>query len=75
MKKLYKSEDNKICGGIIGGLGEYFDVDPALFRVIWLLVVIFTGIIPGVVAYLFALVIVPRKPLAGKRSDGMGKNK
>lgn len=59
MKKLYKSENNKICGGIIGGLGEYFGVDPVFFRVVWLLVVIFTGIIPGVVAYLLTLVIVP----------------
>lgn len=62
MKKLYKSEKSKIFGGVIGGLGEYFDVDPLLFRVIWLLVVIFTGIVPGVVAYLFALIIIPRKP-------------
>ena len=64
MKKLYKSEKSKICGGVIGGLGEYFEVDPVLLRVIWLLVVIFTGIVPGIVAYLFALAIIPRRPSA-----------
>ena len=30
MKRLYRSNDNKVFGGILGGLGEYFDVDPVL---------------------------------------------
>lgn len=61
MKKLYRSESNKVFGGIVGGVGEYFDVDPTIIRLLWLLVVIFTGIFPGVVAYLIALLIVPKK--------------
>ena len=62
MKKLYKSKENKVFCGVIGGAGEYFDIDPVLLRVIWLLIVVFTGIIPGIIAYFIACLIVPRKP-------------
>jgi len=63
MKKLYRSKDNKIFAGIIGGLGEYFDIDPVLLRVLWLLIVIFTGVVPGVMAYIIAMFIVPSGPV------------
>lgn len=64
MKKLYRSQINKVWGGVIGGLGEYFDVDPVLLRLAWLLVVILTGVVPGLIVYLIALVIVPKPPTA-----------
>lgn len=60
-KKLYRSDNNKVLGGIIGGLGEYFNVDPTLLRLVWLLTVVFTGFIPGIIVYLAALLIVPKK--------------
>lgn len=62
MKRLYKNRENKVFCGVIGGVGEYFDVDPVLLRVVWLLVVIFTGIFPGIITYLIACLIVPQKP-------------
>ena len=58
-KKLYRSNKNKILAGIFGGLGEYFDVDPTILRLGWLLVSVFTGIFPGFLAYLIAILIVP----------------
>jgi len=61
MKHLYRSKTNKVFGGILGGLGEHFDVDPALLRLIWLCVVVFTGIVPGLIIYLVAVFIVPHK--------------
>ena len=60
-KKLYRSKDNKILAGIIGGLGEYFDIDPTVLRLGWLLVFVFTGILPGLLAYIIAILIVPNK--------------
>jgi len=60
-KRLYRSSKNKVFAGVCGGLGEYFNIDPALIRLIWLLVVIFTGLIPGIVTYLIAIFIVPAK--------------
>lgn len=44
---------------MLGGLGEYFEVDPALLRLTWLLVVIFTGFIPGILAYILAVFVIP----------------
>ena len=63
-KKLYRSETNKVFGGVIGGLGEYFGVDPVFLRLIWVLVVIFTGLFPGVLAYIISLFIVPKREVS-----------
>lgn len=62
MKKLYRSKNNKIFAGVIGGLGEYFDIDPVILRVVFLFVLIFTGLVPGLIFYLLAIFIVPKKP-------------
>lgn len=60
-KRLYKSEENKIVSGVIGGIGEYFDIDPTILRLIWLVVTVFTGFAPGVIIYLVAIIVVPQK--------------
>lgn len=60
-KRLYRSHTNKVLAGVCGGLGEYFNIDPVLIRLFWLLVVIFSGVVPGIVAYIFAVFIVPKK--------------
>lgn len=59
MKKLYKSQNNKIFSGVIGGLGEYLGIDPTILRLIWLLILITTGIFPGILIYIIAALIVP----------------
>ncbi|MES2006917.1 MAG: PspC domain-containing protein [Patescibacteria group bacterium] len=61
-KHLFRSEKNRICAGICGGLGEYFNIDPALLRLVWILTVIFTGVIPGLVAYFIAILVIPLAP-------------
>ncbi|MEJ2441498.1 MAG: PspC domain-containing protein [Patescibacteria group bacterium] len=60
-KKLYRSRENKVLAGIIGGLGEYLDVDPTFLRLVWLFVFISTGMFPGLLVYLIAIFIVPKK--------------
>lgn len=60
-KRLFRSEKNKVFAGICGGVGEYFEVDPAMIRLIWLLATFFTGVVPGIIAYIFATFIVPRR--------------
>jgi phage shock protein C len=62
MKKLYRSRENKIFGGIIGGIGEYFDIDPTVLRLIFVFIILVSGIIPAIIAYIVALFIVPQKP-------------
>ncbi|MBX4181497.1 PspC domain-containing protein [Candidatus Parcubacteria bacterium] len=63
-KKLYRSRDNKVFAGICGGLGEYFNIDPTVLRLFWLLMVIFSGLVPGLVAYILAILVVPKAPRA-----------
>jgi len=61
MKKLYLSDTNKKIGGVCGGLGEYFDIDPTVVRVAFIFVALLSfGL--GVVAYVLTWMIVPRKP-------------
>lgn len=62
IKKLYRSETDKILGGIVGGLGEYFEIDSVLLRLLALFTIFITGIFPGIIAYIIALLIVPKKP-------------
>lgn len=62
MKKLYRSRKNKILGGVIGGLGKYFDVDPVLLRLIAIFFFIASGFVPLGLVYVIALVVVPEEP-------------
>lgn len=60
-QKLYRSRTNKVFAGVCGGVAEYFDVDPIVIRILFILMVLFGG--TGVVLYLAAIFIVPKKPL------------
>lgn len=59
-KKLYRSVTDKMLGGVCGGLAEYFDVDPVLVRLIFVLAVIFGG--SGILAYIILWIVIPQKP-------------
>ena len=59
-KKLYRSNVNKKLFGVCGGIGEYFDVDPTVVRVIFL--VLLLGFGTGLLAYLIAALIMPVGP-------------
>lgn len=62
MKKLYKSKENTVWAGVIGGAGEYFNVDPVLLRLAWVVITLLTGFFPLFFAYILAILIVPEKP-------------
>jgi phage shock protein PspC (stress-responsive transcriptional regulator) len=59
-KRLTRSTTNKKIAGVCGGLAEYFDLDPTLVRVVWLLLVLFAG--TGVLAYLILWIALPPAP-------------
>lgn len=62
MRHLYRSNTNKVLAGVCGGLGEYWNIDPVLVRLLWILASAFTGFVPGTIAYILAVVIIPAKP-------------
>src|SRR2546425_6940074 len=56
-RKLFRSRADKVIAGVCGGLGQYLDVDPAIVRVVFVLLGIADGI--GVVAYLVLWLLTP----------------
>ncbi len=64
-KKLYKSDTNIIVSGIIGGIGEYFDIDPTILRLGFIILILITAVFPGVIAYIVAYFIVPSHEVVG----------
>ncbi len=60
-KQLFRSKENKKVFGVLGGLGEHFDVDPTLLRLAWILIVVFTGFVPGIIAYIITALVMPQK--------------
>ncbi|MCQ1534329.1 PspC domain-containing protein [Methanosarcina sp. KYL-1] len=60
MNKLYRSRKNRMIAGVCGGIGEYFDIDPTLVRLLWVLFSLSGG--AGIVAYIIAWIIVPEEP-------------
>lgn len=63
MKQLTKSKENKTLSGVLGGIGEYYDVDPVIIRLAFLIILLCTGIVPGLIVYLIAILIVPDAPV------------
>ena len=61
MKKLYRSKTNKVFGGLIGGMGEYFDVDPVILRLLWILILVFSGFVPAIIVYIIGIFVVPER--------------
>ena len=43
MKRLYRSKKDKIIGGVCGGIGKYFNIDPVLIRILWLFFIFVGG--------------------------------
>ena len=59
-KRLYKSNNNKMIDGVCGGIAEYFDIDPTVVRLAWVLFCTLGG--SGIFAYIIAAIIIPRAP-------------
>ncbi|KXZ40252.1 phage shock protein C (PspC) family protein [Alkalithermobacter thermoalcaliphilus JW-YL-7 = DSM 7308] len=57
-KQIYKSNQNKIIGGVCGGIAEYFEIDPTLVRLFWVLI---SSMGVGVGAYIICLIIMPER--------------
>ena len=56
-KRLYKSvTDKKLCG-VCGGVAQYFEFDPTLVRLAWVLFTVFGG--SGIIAYIVAALVMP----------------
>ena len=66
-KKIYRSETDKMLAGVAGGLGEYFEVDSTLIRIIFVLLTIFGG--SGILIYIILWILVPSESYINSSSD------
>jgi phage shock protein C len=60
VRRVYRSRDERMLGGVCGGLAAYFTMDPTLIRVLFILLSLFGG--HGVLAYLVLLILIPIEP-------------
>ena len=59
-KRLYRSRENAMLAGVCGGIGEFFDIDPTIVRLAWVILGFCGGV--GLWAYIIAAVISPQRP-------------
>ena len=59
-RRLYKSNEKKMIGGVCGGIAEYFGIDPTVVRLAWVLFCALGG--SGILAYILAAIVMPRRP-------------
>jgi phage shock protein C len=60
-KKLYRSND-RILAGVLAGFAEYIQTDATLVRLIFVLLAIFSAGFPGLLVYVVAWIVIPKKP-------------
>lgn len=58
VKKLYRSND-QVISGVCGGIAEYFDIDPTIVRILWVIATMAGG--SGVLGYIICAFIIPEK--------------
>lgn len=59
-KKLYKINEGKMIDGVCGGIAEYLNVDATVVRLLWVFFCLMGG--SGVLAYIIAAILIPRRP-------------
>lgn len=64
-KRLYRSRDSRMIGGVLGGLGDFLGVDPTWLRIGYVIFGVLTWFWPSVVIYVIAMIIVPEQPVGG----------
>ncbi|MHC4244703.1 MAG: PspC domain-containing protein [Planctomycetota bacterium] len=62
MRKLYLSREDSKIFGVCGGIGQTYDIDPTLVRLTVVFLCLSTGILPLILTYIIAWVIVPKEP-------------
>lgn len=60
MKRLYRSERNRMLAGVLGGIGEYFNIDATIVRLIFV-ILLFMSMFTVSILYLVAVMIIPNE--------------
>lgn len=60
-ERLYRSRDDRMLFGVAGGMADWLDIDPAIVRIVWALLIFAAG--TGVLLYIVAAIVIPEEPL------------
>jgi len=71
-RRLYRDGDNRILGGVCSGLGAYFNIDPVILRVIFVLA-FFLGLGASLLIYIILWIVVPKAKTTAQRLEMRGK--
>jgi phage shock protein PspC (stress-responsive transcriptional regulator) len=63
--RLYRSRDDRMLFGVAGGMADWLDIDPAIVRIVWALLIFAGG--AGLLLYIVAAIVIPEEPL--ERAD------
>lgn len=69
--RLYRSRKNSMIGGVCGGLGNYLNVDPILFRVLFVLALIIGG--SGLLVYIILWIVIPEEPVISQTTENLNE--
>jgi phage shock protein C len=65
-RRLYRSTKDRVFGGVCSGLSEYAQVDKGLLRFLTAVAICVTGVVPGLIAYIICVMVIPTEEAAGK---------
>ena len=68
-RRLYRSQDERMLGGVAGGLAEYFDIDPTLVRLAFVFASLYIGF--GLLPYIILWIVVPKEPEQEETTTGL----
>ncbi|MCS6981057.1 MAG: PspC domain-containing protein [Flavobacteriales bacterium] len=71
VKRLYRNPDERVLGGVCGGLGAYFGLDPVWLRLLWLVMIFFMG--TGLILYLLLWLIIPEARTPAEKLEMKGQ--
>jgi phage shock protein PspC (stress-responsive transcriptional regulator) len=69
-KRLYRDPDNRVLGGVCGGIGAYMNIDPVIFRIIF--VISFFGFGVGLLIYLVLWIVIPEAVTTAQKLEMRG---
>ncbi len=68
--RMYRDPDNRIIGGVCSGMGAYWDIDPVIMRIIFVLLVLAGGI--GALVYLILYIVIPEARTTAQKIEMKG---
>ncbi len=71
IKKIYRDMENRVVGGVISGISNYFNIDPIIFRIIFGISIFVYGL--GVVFYIFLWFLIPEAISTSQKLKMKGK--